>query len=227
MHDALFEMDPLKAPRIDRLHAQFYQSQWSVVGESLVLMVQKRFLTGEVEAFLNKTLIVLIPKVLGSEVVSHFRPINLCTVPYKVLTKVIVNRLKPLMPQLVAKNQTSFVGGRHIMDNVVVAQEVIHSTKIKKGKKGWMAIKIDMEKAYDRLRWGFLEETLEKAKISHSVVHLILNCVSTSIIQVLWNGGFTNEFAPSRGVRQGNPLSPYLLILMMERLGHVIMRAIS
>lgn len=72
--------------------------------------------------------------------------------PYKLLTKVVINRLKPVLPHLVVENQTSFVGGRHIMDNVVIAQEVVHLMQIKKGKRRWMAIKIDMEKAYDRLR---------------------------------------------------------------------------
>lgn len=126
----------LKAPGIDGLHAQFYQSQWSVIGDSFVSMVRKGFDNKEVEAFLNKTLIVLIPKVIGLEVVSQFRHISICTFPYKLLTKLIVNWLKPVMSQFVAKNQTSFIGGHHIIDNVVIAQEVMHSMRIKKGRKG-------------------------------------------------------------------------------------------
>lgn len=78
------------------------------------------------------------------------------------------------------------------MENVVIAQEVINSMNIKKGKRGWMTIKIDMEKAYDRLRWGFVKDTLEEAKIPHNVVRLILKYVSTPTMQVLWNGGFTD-----------------------------------
>lgn len=89
-----------------------------------------------IEEHLNKTLIVLIPKVFGLEVVFQFCPISLCTVPYKLITTVLVNRLKPVMPRLVGNHQTSFVGGRYIMDNVLIVQEVIHSLRIKKGKKG-------------------------------------------------------------------------------------------
>lgn len=101
-------------------------------------MAKKGFLDGVVEHFLNKTLIVLIPKVIGAEVVTQFRPISVCTVPYKVFTKVIVNRLKPIMPMLVTENQSSFVRGRHITDNVITAQEAMHSMRIRKGKKvGW------------------------------------------------------------------------------------------
>lgn len=165
VYDALFAMFPLKAPGIDGLHAQFYQSQWSVVGDSLFNMVRRGFELGEVEKYLIRTLIVLIPKVVGPKVVMRFHPISLCTVPYKVLMKVIVNQLKPVMPLLVAENQTSFVGGRYITDNVLIAQEVMHSMRIRKGKIGWMAIKIDLEKAYDRLRWDFLHDTLEKERI--------------------------------------------------------------
>lgn len=111
---------------------------------------------------------------VGPENVSHFRPISLYTVPYKELTKVLVNRLNLVMPKLVVKNQTSFVGGPHIMDNMVISQEVIHSMRIKKGCLGWMAIKIDMEKAYDRLRWDFIQDTLEVANFLHRLVRLIM-----------------------------------------------------
>lgn len=115
-------------------------------------LVRYAFENGILEDFFNKTLIVLIPMVAGTEVVSQFRPISLCTIPYKLLSKVIVNRLKLAMSILVAENQTSFVGGRHIMDTMVVVQEVIHLMRTYKGKKGWMGIKKDMEKAYDRLK---------------------------------------------------------------------------
>ncbi|KAH1108354.1 hypothetical protein J1N35_012122 [Gossypium stocksii] len=136
VHDALFGMAPLKAPGIDSLHAQFYQSQWNVVGESLVLLVKRVFENGTLERFFNKILLVLILKFVGPESITQFRPISLCTVPYKIITEVIVNRLKPLIPLLIAGNQTSFVGGQNIMDNIVIAQEVIHSMRICKGQKG-------------------------------------------------------------------------------------------
>lgn len=135
VHDALFGMAPLKAPGIDGLHAQFFQTQWNIVGESLISMVRGVFENGMLDEFFNKTLLVLIPKVAGPEFVTQFRPISLCTVPYKVLTKVLANRLKSIMPTLVEENETTFVGGRHIINNVLIAQEVIHSMKGRKGKK--------------------------------------------------------------------------------------------
>lgn len=89
-----------------------------------------------------------------------------------------------------------------------------------------MVVKINMEKAYDCLRWDFLRDTLEDAKLPSKVVQLIMNCVTTPLMQVLWNGWYTKEFCPSRGVRQGDPISPYLFVLTMERLGHVIDKAV-
>lgn len=99
--------------------------------------------------------------------------------------------------------------------------------RIRKGKKRRMAFKIDMEKAYDRLRWDFIKDTLEDAQMPQSFVRVIMQCLSTSSMQMLWNGGFTNEFSPMRGVRQGDPSSPYLFALAMEKLGHAINFAIS
>lgn len=104
--------------------------------------------------------------------------------PYKILSKV-VNRLKSLMHLLVAKNQTNFVGGRFITNNIIIAQEAIHSMHIKTGKLGWMPITIDMERGYDRLRWGFIKDTFELAKISANLGLLIMKCVTSSLMQVL------------------------------------------
>lgn len=70
--------------------------------------------------------------------------------------------------------------------------------RIRKGKEGWMVIKIDMEKVYDHLLWDFIKDTLEVAKIPSSYVRLIMQCISSPTMQILWNGGFTEEFVPSR-----------------------------
>lgn len=143
-------------------------------------------------------------------------------VPYKVHIKVIVDKLKPIMPMLIIENQMSFVKGRYIMDSIIIAQEAIHSMRVRKGRLRWMKIKIDMEKAYDQLRWNFIKDTMEDAKLPNNLVRISMQCVSFPTMQVLWNGGFTEEFIPPKGVRQGDPISSYLFILTMERLGHLI-----
>lgn len=137
MRLALFEMKPLKAPGADGIHAMVYQQKWGVVGKSIVEMVKRLFYEGVVEPFINKTLITLVPKTERPESFKEFRPISLCTVLYKIITKVVANRLKPLMPEITLPNQSSFVAGRHITDNIIVAKEVFHSMRRKKGKKGY------------------------------------------------------------------------------------------
>ncbi|CAL1381561.1 unnamed protein product [Linum trigynum] len=102
------------------------------------------------------TIVVLIPKVARPASIDQFRPISLCNVTYKMITKCLAERIKPLMPRLVHETQTSFVPGKHITNNICILQEVVHSMRAKKGRSGWMVLKIDLAKAYDRIKWSFV-----------------------------------------------------------------------
>lgn len=95
------------------------------------------------------------------------------------------------------------------------------------GKTGWMAIKVNLEKAYDRLRWDFIRDTLIQANFPPDMVNLIIQCITSTRMRVLWNGDTSDEFIPSRGIRQGDPLSPYIFMLCMERLAHIIKDSVS
>ena len=113
-----------------------------------------------------------------------FRPISLCPVIYKTITKLLANRLKAIMPKLFGPSQTSFVLGRHIMENIVIAQEVIHSMRRKKGRIGQMAIKVDLEKAYDQLIWDFIYETLWEIGLPTEFIRLIMECITIATMQL-------------------------------------------
>lgn len=160
------------------------------------------------------------------ESATQFRRIGLCNVGYKIITKVIVNRTKPLLPRLISNAQANFVPNRQITDNIVIVQEVIHTMRRKQGSKGYMAIKIDFEKAYDRLDWSFIRDTLLQMNIPLLLVNIIMECVTTASLKVLWNGEPSDSFKPTRGIRQGDPLSPYLFVMCMERLYQTIEEAI-
>lgn len=170
----------------------------------------------------NDTFLVLIPKTDNPTTLRQFRPISLCDVVYKTITKMIVNRLKPLLPKFISLMQTSFILRRNISDNIIIYQEVLHSFQRKKGLAGCMMVKIDLEKAYDRLEWGFVSTTLLHFGLPQHLIDVIMMCVTTPSFRILWNGEPTDQFIPSRGLRQGDPLSPYLFVLCLERLGHLI-----
>lgn len=134
---------------------------------------------------LNSTFITLIPKVDVPDSPKQFRPIGLCNVTYKIITKVIVNRLKTIFPKLISPTQASYVPGRQITDNIVIFQEVLHSMRSKQGHTGLMANKIDLEKVYDRLKWSFIKETLLEMHLPASLIDVIMECITTPSLQVL------------------------------------------
>ncbi|KAK4258441.1 hypothetical protein QN277_004892 [Acacia crassicarpa] len=224
--EAIFSMGVLKALGPNGFNALFYHNQWSTVCAFVVNYVKFLFANPQAIREINGTLIVLIPKKDHLETLGDLRPISLCNVIYKSIMKIIVSRLKNILPQVISPNQCSFVPSRHSSDNIIVAQEVIHSMRNMKKKKGFMAIKIDLEKAYDRVNWQLLFACLQKLHIPSSLREVIAQCVSTPSMQLLWNGDKAEEFRPSRGVRQGDPLSPYLFVICMEKLAHLIQAAI-
>ena len=139
---ALWSLKTFKALGSDGLHAGFFQRFWPTMGKSVVDEVKKIFEERKIPEYLNKTYIVPIPKIQGPKTLGNFRLISLCNTIYKVVTKIIVARLRPLLEKLISPLQTSFVSGRKGIDN---------ATGKKKGKVGNMVLKIDLEKTYDKL----------------------------------------------------------------------------
>lgn len=159
---ALKGMNPTKAPGPDGMSAIFFQKYWFVVGNDVVAVCLE-FLNGNGSvAVLNRTLIALIPKVQDPKMVTEYRPIRLCNVIYKLISKVLANRMKKVLPGLISEIQSAFVANRLIQDNVIAAFEVLHCLK-KRGKKSRqkVAVKLDMAKAYDRVEWIFLRRMME------------------------------------------------------------------
>ncbi|KAL8151704.1 hypothetical protein V2J09_021512, partial [Rumex salicifolius] len=163
---AVRSMGRYKAPGPDGFQPVFYQHCWDVVGPSVVRFVFEFFETGCLPRSTNDALIVLIGKVSKPERISQFRPISLCNVLFRTITKVMVIRLKEVISKLIGPTQSSFIPGRLSTDNIVMVQEAVQSMRRRKGRKGWMLLKLDLEKAYDRIRWDFLEDMLKAIGLS-------------------------------------------------------------
>ena len=222
---ALQQMHPTKAPDPDGMSPIFYQKYWEVVGDSVIKCVLQSLNSGCLLSGLNETYICIIPKVRCPQKITEFRPISLCNVIYKIVAKVLANRLKEIMLEVISESQSAFVPGRQITNNVIVAFEIMHSIdQRRKGKQGLMAIKLNMSKAYDRVEWGYLEAVMRRMGFQERWIELILMCVTTVSYFVLINGEPKGKIKPSRGLRQGDPISPYLFLLCFEGLSAMLKR---
>lgn len=170
----------------------------------------------------------LVPKVLMPETINQLRPISCCNFVYKVISKLIVLMLKKFMGGPTSPNQSAFVGGRLIQDNLIVAQEVFHALKRRdKGSRENLTIKLDMNKAYDRLEWHFIKKVLVAYGFDSQWVELVMRLVTTVSYRIKVNGVLSEKIEPKRGLRQGDPLSPYLFTLAADASSHMMIRALS
>lgn len=161
--EAVNQLKSFKASGPDGIPAEFFHKFWDTIKDDICVLIKDfqhvSFLLKE----FNNTYISLIPKCQNPEVVSHFRPIGLCNTIYKIIAKILVNRLQPLIGNWIAPNQNGFLKGLQIADNILLASELMqYIHKAKKAKTFWCALKLDMSKAYDKLGWNFLRAVMQK-----------------------------------------------------------------
>eukprot|EP00253_Pinus_taeda_P027567 PITA_27567 len=165
-----------KAPGPDGFSTSFYKTHWDIIKKDYIRMAKNFYTKCKMGSSIKSSHLALIPKEPNPQTFDRFRPISLCNVSYKIITKILANRLKKILPSLISENQGGFVPKRHITDNVILIQEAIHSN-LAKNERG-MIIKLDMANAFDRVNHSFLQAVLKKIGISEFFTSRVMECIS-------------------------------------------------
>ncbi|KAJ9539210.1 hypothetical protein OSB04_031943 [Centaurea solstitialis] len=223
---AMFGIGNDKAPGSDGFSSKFFKSAWGIVGNDIMVAVHNFFYRGRLAKQLNHTLLCMLPKKPNASSVTEFRPIACCTVLYKCISKIVVDRIKPVLDSLVGNYQSAFIPGRRIVDNILMAHELVVGYQKPCGPPK-CAFKIDIRKAYDMVDWRFLIMMLRKFGFHPVLVKWLEEMITTPTYSVALNGITKGFFPAARGIRQGDPLSPYLFTLVMEGFSLIFKQCVS
>jgi len=220
--EALFSMEDNKAPGPDGFPAEFYQHFWEAIKGDLMQMFRD-LARGHLPLFSPKfDVITLIPKVQEANVIQQYRPICLLNVSFKIFTKVVTNRLNLIADKVVSPSQTTFMRGRNILEGVVILHETVHEMHRK--KQSGVILKLDFEKAYDKVRWPFLFQTLRMKGFSPRWISWVKTFISGGSVVVNVNDDVGHFFQTRKGLHQGDPLSPLLFNIIADMLRVLINR---
>ncbi|KAK1290278.1 hypothetical protein QJS10_CPB18g01194 [Acorus calamus] len=207
-----------KAPGPDGFPGEFYKKIWPLIKSDLFQAVQYFYRTAKLPISWGATHVALIPKLKNPITLKEYRPISICDTKYKIISKMLVMRLKEVLPHIIGKEQGAFIPGRSIHSHLLLVQEMMHSLKYGCGRKALMAAKVDLASAYDSIEWEGLFQILRYFQFPDRWIRWVKACVSTTRVAILVNGTPTEWIPVERGLRQGDPLSPYLFAIVVEAL---------
>ncbi|KAJ0568258.1 putative RNA-directed DNA polymerase [Helianthus annuus] len=220
---AVFECGADKAPGPDEFNFNFIKRYWNLFELDFYNLLAGFYRKGYIDKRCNSSFITLIPKCKDPVGMKDYRPISLIGVISKTISMVLANRLKKVIGTIISENQTAFLKGRYILDSPLMVNEII--AWIKKVKRKAFLLKIDFEKAYDNACWGFLLNIMGQMGFPDLWCKWVEGVLKSARSAVLVNGSPTFEFSCSKGIRQGDPLSPFLFLLVMEALSSIFCKA--
>ena len=214
-----------KSPGPEGFNFKFIKQFWDVIKPDIKRFLDEFHANGIFPRGSNSSFITLIPKLKDPQNLFEYRPISLIGCVYKIVAKLLANRLKKVMPNIIDEKQSAFVSGRHLLHSVLVANEAVEEAK--RGHKSCLVFKVDYERAYDSVSWAFLSYMVRRLGFYTKWISWIEGCLHSASVSVLVNGSPTNEFIPHRGLRQGDPLAPLLFSIVAEGLTGLMREALD
>ena len=223
--DAVWGCGSEKSPDPDGINFKFIKRFWHIVKPDVLQFLDEFYVNGIFPRGCNASFIVLIPKVPNLQTLDEYRPVSLIGCMYKIVAKLLANRLKKIMPLIIDERQSTFIESRHLLQSALIANEVVENAK--RSQKSCLVFKVDYEKAYDLVSWNFLVYMLRRLDFCAKWIQWIVGCLKSTSISVLVNGSPSTEFSPQRGLRQGDPLAPFLFNIVGEALNELVRKAVK
>jgi hypothetical protein len=217
--------DGNKSPGPDGFNFKFLKVCWDIIKHDIMNFLNEFFGSATLPKAFTASFLTLIPKKDHPQALSDYRPICLISSMYKILSKLLAGRLKHVLGKLISHNQSAFIPDRQILDGVLVVNELIDLAKRRKDK--CLFFKVDFERAYDTINWQFLDYMMSRMGFADGWRRWIKACVFNSSMFVLVNGSPTADFNVGKGLRQGDPLSPFLFLIVVEGLSGLMSKAVE